>query len=129
MIRIFFVVIIITTLVACDDITDSQLPGKWHLKTVDKNGLVSKVDTIWYNFQSESVFALQFYISHIDQYVTLYGMKVQNKNNISIELISDAYLDEIDWNSRNRTFTIETLNNKLLTLKSQEGYIYSFIRF
>ncbi|MDR1813667.1 MAG: lipocalin-like domain-containing protein [Tannerella sp.] len=129
MVRNCLIMMMFVAFSACDDITTSQLPGKWQLKTVEKNGAVTTVDTVWYNFQSESVFLLQFYMRQYDEYVSLYGMKVQEDNDLTIELVSDAFLDLIDWEERIRSFSIESLDSKKLTLRSEEGYLYSFNRF
>jgi hypothetical protein len=114
---------------ACDDVTTSDLVGKWQLKTVEKNGTETVVDTVWYNFQSESVFLMQIYVSQGDDYLFLYGLKRQNDNNLSIRLEFEDHIESSDWESRERSFTIEKLSKKKLTLRSEDGYLYSFIKF
>jgi hypothetical protein len=114
---------------ACDEVTMPGLVGKWQLKTVEKNGVETAVDTVWYNFQSESVFMLQVYVPQRDTCLSLYGLKKQQENVLSIRLEFDDYMEYSDWPGRNRSFTVDRLNKKRLTLLSEEGYRYSFIRF
>ncbi|MDR1381563.1 MAG: hypothetical protein LBJ47_08810, partial [Tannerella sp.] len=64
-------------LAACDKVTTPQLVGKWQLRTVEKNGIETAVDTVWYNFQSESVFMLQVYVPQRDTFLQLPGLKKQ----------------------------------------------------
>ena len=115
--------------IACDDIPNSSLMGKWQLKTVEKNGTEISVDTVWYNFQSESVFSVQVYVPQRDAFYVLLGLRTQTDNVLSIRLESESYLDYSDWNSINRSFTIDKVNRKKLVLLSEEGYKYSFIKF
>ena len=115
---------------SCDDIPSSGLIGKWQLKTVDKSGVVvTSVDTIWYNFQSESVFSAQVYVPQKDTVLSVVGMRTQSDNIITIELTDWAYLDYFDWNGVKRSFAIENVGKKNLILCSEEGYRYSFIKF
>jgi hypothetical protein len=114
---------------ACDKTTTPALVGKWQLKTVEKNDIETAVDTVWYNFQSESVFTLQVYVSQQDTYLQLPGIKKQNNNVLSIRLEFDNNMEYSDWSGRERSFTIEQLNRKKLILRSEEGYHYSFIKF
>ena len=114
---------------SCDRVTTPALVGKWQLKTVGKNGVEMAVDTVWYNFQSESVFELQVYVPQEDLYVQFPGLKKQEENVLFIRLEFDGYADYSDWTSRERSFTIEQLKRKTLRLCSEEGYHYSFIKF
>jgi hypothetical protein len=116
-------------LMACDSLTRTELAGKWQLKTVEKNGVETAVDTVWYNFQSKSVFAIQIYAPQRDGIYTLVGLRKQQDNIVSIKLGSTAYIEYSDWSGINRSFTIDHLDKKRLTLRSEEGYLYSFIKF
>jgi hypothetical protein len=123
------ILLVFVLFMACDDVTTSDLVGKWQLKTVEKNGVEMAVDTVWYNFQSESVFMLQVYVPQRDTCLSLYGMRRQLGNVLSIRLEFDEYIEYSDWSGRSRSFTIDQLNKKRLTLCSEEGYHYSFIKF
>ena len=125
----FILFFILMFFIACDDVSTSRLAGKWQLKTVEKAGIETVVDTVWYNFQSESVFQYQYYVSQQDTFMLLLGLRSQQDNILYMELISEAYLDQTDWTGVNRSFTIEKLDKKNLILVSEEGYNYSFIRF
>ncbi|MDR1097894.1 MAG: hypothetical protein LBL57_07170 [Tannerella sp.] len=122
-------VLVFTLFMACDALTTPDLVGKWQLKTVEKNGVETVVDTVWYNFQSESVFMLQVYVPQRDTCLSLYGLKKQQENVLSIRLEFDDYIEYSDWSGRNRSFTIDRLNKKRLTLLSEDGSHYSFIKF
>ena len=126
-----FCIIFFTCLLcaACNDIPTSELIGKWQLKTIEKNGVETPVDTVWYNFQSESVFSIQVYVPQQDAVFVLLGMRTQEGDIISIELESESYIDYSDWSNVSRSFTIDKVGVKKLVLSSEEGYIYSFIKF
>ena len=115
--------------VACDNVTFSPLVGKWQLKTVEKNGEIIPVDTVWYNFQSISIFSLQIYAPRYDAFTAFEGIRTQDDKVISIRLNDEKAINQSDWNSTVRSFTIETVNSKKLRLRSEEGYLYSFIKF
>ena len=115
--------------VACDDVSFSPLVGKWQLKTVEKNGVIVPVDTVWYNFQSISVFLLQIYAPHNDAFIAFEGTRTQDGKVVSIQLNNEWVVYQSDWNSTARSFTIETVDRKKLRLRSEEGYLYSFIKF
>ena len=114
---------------SCDDITTSKLAGKWQLKTVEKNGIETLVDTVWYNFQSQSIFSIQVYVPQQDTVLVLLGMRTDKDNSVSIELESEEYIEYTDWDNVNRTFKIDLVNRKKMVLSSEEGYVYSLINF
>ena len=114
---------------SCNDIATSELVGKWQLKTVVKNNGEVPVDTVWYNFQSESVFSIQVFVPQQDTVFMLLGMRTQQDNVVSIILESENHIEYSDWNSVSRSFTVDMLNRKKMILCSEEGYIYSFIKF
>jgi hypothetical protein len=122
-------IVLILLFLSCDDLGDSPLKGKWQLKTVEKAGIISAVDTVWYNFQSESLFSLQIYLVRQNQYVQPVGFRTEKGNVLEIEMLSAAYLDRTDWTDVKRTFIIEKCRRGELVLKSEEGYIYNFIGF
>jgi len=115
--------------VACDNVTFSPLVGKWQLKTVEKNGVITPVDTVWYNFQSTSLFSLQVFDSQTGDYLAFEGTRMQKEDLLSISLFFESCVDHSDWNSTNRSFLIVNSSRQRLLLKSEEGYLYSFIKF
>ena len=116
-------------MMSCENVTFSPLVGKWQLKTIEKNGETVPVDTVWYNFQSKSIFALQIYQPQYDSFELFYGMRTQDDKVVSIEILNETVIYFCDWNNSSRSFTIEKLNTKRLLLRSEEGYLYSFIKF
>lgn len=125
---------VLLTLTGCQKELSRQLQGKWQLKTVEQAGQVSDVDTVWYNFQSKSLFMYQIYHADKDSFSHMYGYKSQpEENRILLELISyprpvGEFLPLTDWEDRSRTFTVEKINGQRLVLHS-DGKTYEFIRF
>ena len=123
------IMIVFLYLTACINEPFSPLVGKWQLKTVEKNGEATTVDTVWYNFQSQSIFQMQVYEQHNNRYLSFIGMRTQEDKVLSIEILDGGIVYHSDWNSANRSFTIEKSNRKQLLLRSEEGCLYSFIKF
>jgi hypothetical protein len=106
-----------------------KIEGKWQLKTVERNGATVKVDTVWYNFQSQSLFMLQVYQTQDDRYDWSTGFRTEKDNILTIEGMDQNITSISDWQDTARVFTIERLTRQHLTLKSSEGYLYDFIKF
>lgn len=120
-------------LVSCNKV-EHKLEGKWQLKTVEANGTVQTVDTVWYNFQT-SLFEYQLYDPAQDVYRTNFGYKtLEEDTRLELELVNygstpvERFLHYTDWTSAKRTFTIErsSVNNLVL---SSEGKTYTFKKF
>lgn len=124
---IFFVLLLFIT--TCNNVTFSPLVGKWQLKTIEKNGEIESVDTVWYNFQSKSIFSFQIYEPQQDRYRSYVGLRTQNDKVVSIKLQDVAVVNLSDWSSVNRSFTIINMNKRRLLLQSEEGYFYSFNKY
>ncbi|MDR0756612.1 MAG: lipocalin-like domain-containing protein [Tannerella sp.] len=120
--------------VGCRNETSDMLKGKWQLKTVEQAGAVSTVDTVWYNFQSESLFMYQIYFAGKDSFVHQYGFKTQPETRtLQLELISNprslkTFLPATDWEDGIRTFNVKKITGNRLVL-SGDGKEYVFIRF
>ncbi|MDR2146452.1 MAG: lipocalin-like domain-containing protein [Tannerella sp.] len=125
---LIYIALILLTL-SCTDIGNSPLKGKWQLKTIEKEGITTNVDTVWYNFQSESIFSIQIYNPRADSYYVIYGFREEIDQTLSIEIHYDITLGYIDWTDRFRDFTIEKCTGKELILRGEEGNRYDFIRF
>ena len=121
-------------LTACEKEVSDQLKGKWQLKTVEEAGRLTPVDTVWYNFQSESLFMYQIYHPQVDTFSWIYGYKTQPESNIiQLELPNWTipvidFLPLTDWNGPVRTFSVDKINRKTLVLKGDDK-TYSFDRF
>ena len=120
--------------VACDNVTFSPIVGKWQLKTIEKNGDITPVDTVWYNFQSISLFSIQIYVSQQDTFIQFFGVRIEEEKELSIRMFcnTEEFIEMIslsDWTNRNRSFTIVHLNRRRLLLQSEEGHVYSFNKF
>lgn len=121
------------SLIACGDSLERQLEGKWQLKTVEQNGQIETVDTVWYNFQN-SLFEYQVYVPAIDSVRNMYGYKtLVDDQHLELELVSyfitiKDFLPITDWSSPKRTFQIEESSGSRLTLSS-EGKTYTFKKY
>lgn len=123
-------------LISCqDNSVNGKLLGKWQLKTVEQSGDITRVDTVWYNFQTESLFMYQIYWADKDTFMHWYGFKVQPEEYImnlelanNPEIPTSEFLPYTDWETDKRTFIIENISGKHLKLRSDEK-IYSFTKF
>ncbi|MGM9796125.1 MAG: lipocalin-like domain-containing protein [Parabacteroides sp.] len=121
------------SLIACGDSLEHHLEGKWQLKTVEQNGKIEIVDTVWYNFQN-SLFEYQVYVPAIDSVRNMYGYKtLADDLHLELELVSyfitiKDFLPLTDWSSPKRTFQIEESSSNLLILSS-EGKTYKFEKY
>lgn len=126
--------IAILILTSCEPDRGDKLDGKWLLKkTVQADGTVHAVDTVWYNFQN-TLFMYQLYEPATDKYRYIYGFKTwESKDRISLQLNPDpvsveSFLPYTDWDSKTRSFTIEKQSGGELVLRS-EDQIYHFRKF
>ena len=121
------------SLIAFGDSLERQLEGKWQLKTVEQNGQIETVDTVWYNFQN-SLFEYQVYVPAIDSVRNMYGYKtLVDDQHLELELVSyfitiKDFLPITDWSAPKRTFQIEESTGSRLTLSS-EGKTYIFKKY
>jgi hypothetical protein len=121
-------------LIGCQKEFSNQLQGKWQLKTVEQSGNVTPIDTVWYNFQSESLFMYQVYRAETDAFIHQYGYKTQpDENVIRLELTAyprpvNDFLPVTDWGEGTRTFVVKKINGKHLVLQCDDK-TYRFARF
>lgn len=133
--KIFCLLSLLLMVIGCQsDDVNSKLQGKWQLKTIEQSGEIIEVDTVWYNFQSESLFMYQVYVAQKDSVLYRYGYATYPEESVlDLELESyagpvDAFLPYTDWAESKRTFRIDKLSGKKLVLQD-EGKIYSFKKF
>ena len=115
----------------CDNSLEQKLEGKWQLKEVKQpEGLVERVDTVWYNFQT-SLFEYQLYVPALDSMRNLYGYKtLRGADSLELELISyfnttQNFLPLTDWSAPKRLFRIVEQRGNRLVLES-DGKEYHF---
>lgn len=115
----------------CDNSLEQKLEGKWQLKEVRRpEGLVERVDTVWYNFQT-SLFEYQLYVPALDSMRNLYGYKtLLGTDSLELELISyfnttQNFLPLTDWSAPKRLFRIVEQRGNRLVLES-DGKEYHF---
>ena len=118
---------------ACSKDTQSKLYGKWQLQEVEVNGVVEKVDTVYFNFQQD-LFMYQIYQPQTQTYSYRYGYDImEGEHTVHLELINNpeplsSFLPLTDWSSAKRTYTIDKVSNKQLIMYS-EGKTYTFRKF
>ena len=111
-----------------------RVKGKWQLQTVEADGTTQRVDTVWYNFQSESLFMYQIYQPATGRYVYTYGYKTQpDDRTLRLQLANytlrvEQFLPFTDWSSGVRTFRVVHVDSRRLQLES-DGRRYSFLKF
>ncbi len=117
-------------LISCEK-AEHGLEGKWQLKTIEADGVVQTVDTVWYNFQNV-LFQYQYYVPATDTYHAHPGYKtLEGDSRLELELANEngydarTFLPHTDWSSPKRTFTIESSSGDRLILNS-EGKTYTF---
>lgn len=142
-----FLIFCALSLVSCDDLfTQSKgiqkdFDGKWQLKYMeDEDGNISKVDTVYYNFQN-NLFDYQMYLTK-DSILGVFGHCVYSGDTeITITLDGYAYrmnyykypagydfLPVVGWNDTNRTYKIEQITGSELRL-TYENIKYVFCKF
>lgn len=118
-----------------NSVTD-KLQGKWQLKTVEQAGRVTDVDTVWYNFESESLFMYQIYWAEKDTFIHRYGYRVQPEDDVMELILDDSnkevplsrFLPYTDWDTGIRVFVIEEIGGKRLTLRNNDQ-VYLFTKY
>ena len=129
-----FTFCIFLSIMACEKKISDQLKGKWQLRTIETSGHITPVDTVWYNFQSESLFMYQIYHPAADTFSWTYGFKTQlESHTIRLEIINwtilkDDFLLFTDWEEPVRTFSVDQLNRNRLVLTSDDK-TYTFDKF
>lgn len=123
----------VVALVSCNKV-EQKLEGKWQLKTVEANGVVQTVDTVWYNFQT-SLFEYQLYDPAKYVYRTNFGYKtLEGDTRLDLELVNyvgtplEQFMRYTDWTSPKQTFTIVQSSVTNLVM-SCEGRTYTFKKF
>lgn len=116
-------------MMACSNDNESKLFGKWQMTESEFNGQVTKVDTIFYNFQHE-LFEYQIVSPDAGVNMSRFGFcKMPNAEQLDLELTDGTgFLQYTDWSSDKRTFTIDQISGKKLILSS-DGKRYYFHKF
>jgi hypothetical protein len=135
----------ITTLLAifmfgifsCSDDIDHKINGQWQLKTIDENGVISQVDTVFYSFQRGMIFSFTTLVNPDSTSISYGYISFPAENELLISLDTtrneDGYLYNVvgdfkelsGWDNLYNLFTIESIDNKNMVLSS-DGKIYSF---
>jgi len=129
-------ILLICILVSCINRNWPDIDGIWQLKTIEsKSSPVQTVDTIYYSFQAQRLFAftqlngspMQFESTFI-----LHGyvdFPAKDRILIHIDLSKEAYFSRLPWHSGNVSYFIQKLTRKEMILENEGGDIYRFIKF
>jgi len=126
-------------LCSCSDDIDSKINGQWQLKTVEENGVVEAVDTVFYSFQKGYVFAFTI-LSHnntekaeismgyldfpSDKEVTI-TMDTSTDENGYFRNIQGDFLEVAGWDDYIQTFNVDRINGKNMILsRGQKTYTF-----
>jgi hypothetical protein len=118
----------------CQEGLSERLAGKWQLKKIEQDGQIVHVDTVWYNFQSESLFLYQVYDPQGETFSRQLGYKSQpEENTILLALFSNPrpvadFIPLTDWREKERQFVVLDIGGGRLVLSS-DNKTYHFIRF
>ncbi len=122
---------------SCSDDIGHQINGQWQLKTVDENGVSTKVDTIFYSFQRGSIFSFTTLVNENEAWISYGYVNVLSDNQLLIsmdttknadgnyQIITHNFKELSGWNNLYNTFMVESIDGKNMVLSS-EGKIYSF---
>ena len=107
---------------------ESRYDGQWQLQTVEADGDLIKVDTVWYRFQT-ILFNYKVYDPHAGIYHDCSGfINEYNDKKVTIQLQDKSFLKYTDWTSDERTFDVERISGGKLVLSS-DGKRYTFRKF
>ena len=139
---IYIVAIFALHFLSCSDEIDSQINGFWQLKTIENNGVVNHVDTVFYGFQRGATFSISVLLpdNSLVESIYSYGyvsFPSENKMKISMDtaryedgsfkVIRGDFLKYSEWGDYYITFDVKQLDNKHLIVSKDEK-IFSFSR-
>lgn len=120
-----------STLASCSGDDEDKLTAKWQLRTYEfADGMVQKVDSVFYNFQKGSFSAICLLPDGGNQ--TFFGNYSLQDDKISIILLpeykGEIYDKYMGWEDNERTFRIDELSSSTLRL-DYEGIISVFRKY
>lgn len=123
-------ILLMSLFAACSDNLERKIEGKWQLKTVSEGDKVTVVDTVYYNFQN-ALFMYQIANGAAGTNAIMYGYKTEQNDGkeLLLELEDLKFVENrTDWTELNTLFTVESVSNSKLTLKTN-GKTYQFNKF
>jgi len=144
--RFLFLITSLTVILwlSCSDEPEHRASGQWRLKTMEKNGIVSTVDTVFFSFQRARVFAFTVLKTEHEAQLSYGYMEVPSENQFKLSLdtskhedgyyknlTDSAYLRLYGWTLENdfqQVFTVEKITGKELVL-SANSVTYSFKKY
>ena len=131
----FFSSLLLCFLVSCIIRDLPDVDGMWQLKTIEnKTGDIQTIDTVYYNFQSQRLFAytqLNTLPMQSDSTLIIYGhvcFPAKDRMFIQMDSSQEGWFWMLPWQSQNISYFIRKLTSKEMILEN-EGDIYRFIKF
>ena len=126
--------IVLLFFISCNDSDLPNVNGMWQLKTIeDENHVISPIDTIFYSFQRQAIFAYTILQEKENAAATaevLYGyVDFPSDKKMIIQLDNRYHViqSKTFWNDTIVTYDILRLDAKKMVL-SEDNKIYSFIK-
>jgi hypothetical protein len=131
---VFLSIALFCLLLSCSDGDLPKVNGMWQLKTIEEAGNLQTVDTVYYSFQAQQLFAFTQLNARFMQFeptLVVYGyveFPAENQLYIHMDEAGGQYFPILPWHSESVTYTIRKLTSKEMILE-QEAKIYRFIKF
>ena len=135
--------LLLVFLVACSDEAKHRISGQWQLKTINRDGIVSQVDTVFYSFHLGTVFSVTL-LQSPDIAMISYGyMEMLSEQDMMLSMdttradegyficFAPEIVESFGWDVSNRyqqVYSIERIDGNELVL-SNNGVVYSFNKY
>ena len=126
-------ILLIVLLPACSDEAKHRVSGQWQLKTIDNQGMVSQVDTVFFSFQRGAVFALTVLVDAENTIISYGYLEAPSDEYLKVSLdatnLHRIHANAWGWNESNQyeqIFTVEKLTGKELILSTDDGRVFHF---
>ena len=138
--------LLLMSVLSCADDPASKANGQWQLKTIERNGVIELVDTVFYCFQGGAVFAMALLVNPEEAYHS-YGYVISPAPDL-MEISLDttrAFTDEgyvyyknmgdqgriepfgwLESKSFTQTYRVERQNHKSMVLINEDDEVYTF---
>jgi hypothetical protein len=127
---LFCLFIMLSGIYACSDNIENQIEGLWQLKTVEENGVISEIDTVFYSFMNGQVFSYTILLNPDETYIYYGYIDALSDKEILVKIDDEYFFNrdfrvKSDWGEQQRIFDIQSINSKKLVL-FYGGKTYSF---
>jgi hypothetical protein len=128
-------VLLFCSLFACNHADIPDIDGMWQLKSIrESDGSIQWVDTMYYSFQSQRLFAftqLNGDVLQSNPTLVLYGyadFPDRDHLHIEMDVQGEYYFSLLPWQSASVDYFIHKCSAKEMLLEDK-GVLYQFIKF